>query len=111
MTAEERRIDIAERSGVSSEMVRRVLVAARDSLKDSAKKGERGTLPGICTITVTKQSKIITGGRYRQYLKAKATISPAFRDEIEELPESDILNIREPEADESIRLTVIPSLQ
>lgn len=53
MTVCERIGDISERSGMSPEIVRRVLKASRESLVSTLQKGEKSTLPGIATYKPT----------------------------------------------------------
>lgn len=55
MSVMERISDIAERSGMSDVVVRRVLKASRESLIETLKKGEKSTLPGIATYKVTEK--------------------------------------------------------
>lgn len=50
MTVQDRYNDICRRSGLSEEIVRRVLVAETDSCRESLKHGEKVTLMGRCTI-------------------------------------------------------------
>ena len=62
MNIQDRYDDIASKSGLSEEIVRRVLKASRESLAFSLKKGERATLPGICTFTPEIKNSINIGG-------------------------------------------------
>lgn len=83
---QERYDDIAKRSGLSEEIIRRVFKASRESLADSLKCGNRATLPGICTITPEVKTKLsIGGGSLISYIKLKSTPSASLQTEVEKL--------------------------
>lgn len=75
MTVEERLKDISDRSGLSVESCRRFRAAEIASLKESLLKGERATVPGICTITADRRSRLKVGGEVSHYIKL--TMKPA----------------------------------
>lgn len=81
---QERYDDISNISGLSEDIIRRVLKASRQSLVKSLKNGERATLPGICTITPELKSKIdYNKHTIVNYIKLKAKASPALDTELE----------------------------
>ena len=64
LTVLERINDISERSGMSQEIVRRVLKASKESLVYTLQKGEKSTLPGIATYKVAAKKDGV-GVRFR----------------------------------------------
>lgn len=109
MNIQDRYNDICKTSGLSEEVVRRVLKAARQSLVKSIKNGERATLPGIVTITPSFKNKIDIGGNsMTQSVKLKAKPSASLETDLNNITEfvQDVcedntalsrLNIRNPE--------------
>lgn len=86
MSLQERYDDICKISGLSEEIVRRVLKASRQSLAKSAKRGQRSTLPGICTIIPELKHKVELGGtEITSYIKLKAVPSNALSSELDKL--------------------------
>lgn len=90
ISIQERYDDIATMSGLSEEIIRRVYKATRQSIVKSLKKGERATIPGICTFVPELREKI----NYRtedankvltKYIKVKASASPALDTELEKV--------------------------
>lgn len=86
ITIQERYDDIAKRSGLSEDIVRRVLKASRESLAVSLKKGQRATLPGICTMVPEVRNKVELGADTMiSYIKVKANPSAAMESELSKL--------------------------
>lgn len=86
MSMQDRYNDIVKLSGLSEEIVRRVLKASRQSLAASLKRGDRATLPGICTMIPEERSKFdITNGEVMSFIKIKTKTSNAMASEIEKL--------------------------
>jgi nucleoid DNA-binding protein len=90
MSIQERYDDIAAISGLSEEIIRRVYKATRQSVVKSLKKGERATIPGICTFTPELKDKINyktqdEGNVLTKYIKVKASASPALDTELEKV--------------------------
>lgn len=90
MSIQERYDDIAAISGLSEEIIRRVYKATRQSVVKSIKKGERATIPGICTFTPELKDKINyrtedAGSVLTRYIKVKASASPALNTELEKI--------------------------
>lgn len=79
ISIQERYDDIVKRSGFSEDVVRQVLKVTRQSLVDSLKKGERATLPGICTITAENRYKMDENEQPKvKYIKLKASPSSSL---------------------------------
>lgn len=92
MSIQERYDDVAEMSGLSEDIIRRVYKATRQSIVKSLKKGERATIPGICTFTPEIKGKInyTTNNENEvltRYIKIKANASPALDTELSKLGE------------------------
>ena len=85
MNITSRYADIAERSGLSEEVVRRVLKASRESLAVSIKSGERATLPGLCIMIPEIKRRINVGGTMSSSIKIKAKPSASMESEVEKL--------------------------
>lgn len=109
MNIQERYDELAQLSGCSEQVVRRVLKAVQQSLVKSLKQGCNATLPGVCTLYPELRSKLdISGKNSVQYVKIKAKASSAletefckvqsFEDKKEEVEDiSNILNLDKPE--------------
>lgn len=83
MGLQERYEDICRISGLSEDIVRRVLKASRQSLAKSLKKGSRATLPGICTAIPEIKHKVELGGtEIASYVKIKTVPSNALSSEM-----------------------------
>lgn len=86
MSIQERYNDICAISGLSEDIVRRVLSASRKSLTASLKKGRRATLPGICTMVPETRNKLNVGGdTVTRYIKIKSKPSNAMESELAKL--------------------------
>lgn len=90
MSIQERYNDIADISGLSEEIIRRVYKATRQSVVKSLKKGDRATIPGICTFTPELKDKINYKAQAEddvltRYIKVKANASPALDTELERM--------------------------
>lgn len=108
MTTQERYDDICRISGMTEEVVRRVLGAEKISIKESLKRGERATLIGRCTIRPEICGKIVIGGKLVNYIKLKSETAQSLNSYFEGL-EGFILEEGNEEI-EGIRLNQIPSL-
>lgn len=95
MTVTERIEDISKKSGMSAEIVRRVLHASRDSLISTLQKGEKSTLPGIATYSVKpKADGKSVGVRSKVSLKILNSLTEIPTDVVEESTDYiDILQI------------------
>lgn len=92
MSIQERYDEIAKISGLSEDIIRRVYKATRQSIAKSLKRGERSTIPGICTFTPEVREKINYNAEteedvLRKYIKVKATTSPALETELAKVSE------------------------
>lgn len=89
MNVQSRYDEIVALSGQSEEVVRRVLRAAKESLAASLRKGERATLPGICTLSSEIREKLDTNSlKSVSYIKIKAKASNAMETEVNKGTES-----------------------
>ena len=86
MSIQDRYNDISKKSGLSEEIIRRVFKATRESLATSLKKGDRGTIPGICTMIPEMKSKLNIGGEsVTRYIKVKCIPSSAMETELSKI--------------------------
>ncbi len=93
MTVQERIDDIVQKSGLSEEIVRRVLIAEKQSVVDSIKRGERATLIGRCVIVPELRSRLSVGNTFKKTLKLNVSIANSLMadlKEVEEFERSDI---------------------
>lgn len=107
MTTQERYADISKKSGMSIEIVRRVLLAERDSIIESLKRGERATLIGRCTLVPEMRKQVVVGGAFENYIKVNSDVASSIESALENVKE---FNESEQEVDYGIRLTQIPAL-
>ena len=108
MSIQDRYNEISELSGFSEDVVKRVLKACRQSMAMSLKRGERTTLPGICTMTPELRNKIEVGSTtMTTYIKIKSKPSSSMSSELEKLGNFDKnkSNATNDSSDESIKLT------
>lgn len=83
MSIQQRYDDISERSGLSEDIIRRVLIAAKQSIAESLRNGDRATLPMICTYIPEKRTKLGQDGvGVETYMKIKTKISSAIETEV-----------------------------
>lgn len=109
MTTQERYNDIAKRSGLSEEIIRRVISAERESIVDSLKRGERATLIGRCVIKPDMRSRMEVGGEIVNYMTVKSSVATSLKARIEEV--TDFETVEDTEEDNfGIRLRQIESL-
>lgn len=78
MSTQERYNDICRISGMSEDIVRRVLNAEKTSISNSLKRGERATLIGRVTIRPELRTKVEIGGAVKHYVKLKSEVSNAL---------------------------------
>lgn len=109
MSVQERIEDICKISGLSEEIVRRVLNAEKQSIIKSLRRGERATLIGRCTIRPEIRTKLGVYGQEKRYIKLIAKPAPALEAEL-----ADLEDFEEPidngDIAEEVRLNQIPSL-
>lgn len=74
MTTSERISDICKLSGLSEDIVRRVLDAEKKSVIKSLKRGERATLIGRVVIRPEMRRRIIVGGKFENYIKLSSSV-------------------------------------
>lgn len=114
ISVQERYDDISKISGLSEDIIRRVLKASRESLAKSLTKGDSATLPGICTITPEVKNRINIGGQsMTSYIKLKAKASNAMESElakVKEFVKQDDLERQQNEEKEMLgRLNIVDS--
>lgn len=85
MTTQERYEDISKISGLSVDIIRRVLLAERQSVINSLKRGERATLIGRCSLTPDLRSKLVVGGNMVKQIKVSASVASGLASELEGL--------------------------
>ena len=110
LSTQERLNDICRISGISENVVRRVLDAERESIANSLKRGERATLIGRCVIRPEIRSKIEIGGIQRNYIKLSAQVTNSMESMMDGLSacESDREEVT---SDNGIRLRQISALE
>ena len=83
ISIQDRYDEVSKISGLSEDIIRRVYKATRTSMINSLKRGERATLPGICTITPEIRNRIDYGAEsMTSYIKLKANVSSALDNEL-----------------------------
>ena len=107
MTAQERYEEISKLSGFSTDVVRRVLSAEKQSIINSLKRGERATLMGRCVIIPELRRKLEVGGNFSYCIKLKAKPASALESALRDLTDFEGVEDKD---DENIELLQIPSL-
>lgn len=83
ISMQERYDEISKLSGLSEDVLRRAFKAAKISLATSLRKGERATLPGICTLTPEIRHSLNIGGESTtSYIRVKAKASSSLEAEL-----------------------------
>lgn len=105
---------IAEKSGMSVEMVRRVQKAETDYIIEMLSNGYKAQLPGRGTFDSVIRKKFLVGGIFEDYIKPTFTVSAVIRNALEEIDdykdgiENDIDDLSDIEG---VLLSQIPDLQ
>lgn len=86
-TVNERLADISARCGLSESMVRRVLIAEKESIVDSLKKGQKATLVGRCTIEPVIRRKLGLDRSIVQSIKLKCTPAISLESDFNDMTE------------------------
>ena len=112
MSVQERYNDIVKRSGLSEAVVKRVLIATRESIKESLIKGERATIMGIAVFYPKIKTRLQVGGKVKQFIGAGAQISTSMVNELEgyQTFQEDTTPEAENKEPEGIRLKQISAL-
>lgn len=108
MTTQERYNEISSISGMTEEVVRRVLNAEKISILNSLKRGERATLIGRCVIRPEIRNKIVVGGNSEKYIKLSADVALGLENSLAELKEFEESHLEEEV--EGIRVNQIQAL-
>lgn len=85
MTVKERIEDISSKSGMSEDIIRRVLNAERESIVESLKRGEKATLIGRCVIEPEFRQRLQPGGELGMVIKLSAKVSNSLKTEMEKI--------------------------
>lgn len=97
MTVQDRYDDICRRSGLSEEIVRRVLIAETDSCRDSLKNGEKVNLMGRCTIrpNIAYRASLSSSGGIERAVRLKAKANITLEESIRNADFSEDINTNE----------------
>ena len=109
MTVQERYNDICKISGLSEEIVRRVLNAERESVINSLKRGENATLIGRCIMKPRIEESILVGGGSGKNIKVKAEVAQSLKSTLAEWAAFE--GEADEEVDYGIRIRQIPDLE
>ena len=107
MTTQERIDDICSRSGLSEDIVRRVMNAEKDSVAQSLRKGERANLIGRVVIRPEIKRKLVVGGEFETYIKLNATPAASLEATLADLSGFEVGIVEE---ETGIRLNQIAAL-
>ncbi len=107
MTTQERIDDICTISGLSEDIVRRVMTAEKESVAKSLKKGERANLIGRVVIRPELKKRLVVGGEFENYIKLNASVAASLESMLDGMEEFDA--IEQPDMP-GIRLNQIPAL-
>jgi len=113
MTTQERYDDICRISGLSEAIVRRVLLAEKESIVNSLRSGERATLIGRCVIRPRMRKKVVIGGNIENCVKLSVTATHSLRSALDDVKEFEVPQHGDSDNDEDIEgimLSQIPSL-
>ena len=109
MTTQERINDICQISGLSEEIVRRVMDAERKSVAKSLRKGERANLIGRAVIRPEIKRKLLIGGEFESYIKLSITPASSLESMLDGLKEFETQDEKMHD-DKGIRLNQILAL-
>lgn len=84
MDAREALNDIAQRCGLSTDIVKRVQKAETDHIIDQLKKGKRVSLPGRGTYRVEFKNKLMIGGTMGKVLNPTFKVSSVIENALEQ---------------------------
>lgn len=110
MTNQERYVDISKRSGLSVDIIKRVISAERDSVLESLKKGERAALIGRCVLRPEIKSKLVVGGDMVKYINIKSEVTSSLKSNLEDIGSFEVESGEDNSDMNGIRLRQIPSL-
>ena len=85
MTTQERIEDICKLSGLSEDIVRRVMDAEKKSIVKSLRRGERANIIGRAVIRPEVKRKLAIGGEFETYIKLNATAASSLEAMMEDL--------------------------
>lgn len=109
MTLADRYTDISQRSGLSENIVKRVLAAQAESTIESLKHGEAVTIPQLCTIVPDLRRCLVKGTLDEgKFIHVKAVPLVSLKEKLGNVSEYKIDDTTEEE--ENIRVSQIGSL-
>lgn len=108
MQAKDRYQEIAEISGMSEAVVRRVLEAEKESVVNSLKRGERATLLGRCVMRPEISQRLGMDGKLENEIKVKISVANAITSALKGVTE---FENEEVAYESGIRLKRIPDLE
>lgn len=107
MTTQERITDICNLSGLSEEIVRRVMNAEKESIAKSLRRGERANLIGRAVIRPELRKKLVIGGEMEPYIKLNVTVAASLESMLSDLSSFEATEIVQ---EKGIRINQIQSL-
>lgn len=105
-TINERIQDICNRSGLSADIVNRVMDARAESILDDLKNGMRVVDYGVCSLTPTVGQKVGIGGIHN-VVAVKCKVSPKITDTLNEVPDYQVDTSDDDKG--SIRVKTLPA--
>lgn len=116
MTVNERIQDISKRTGLSEEIIRRVLGAETESVIESLQRGERATMINRCSFTPSVKTRLALGGSsVETYIKVTAKPSTMIDNHFKQVKHFDSDGKSEmdrlKEIDPDLMIAYIPELQ
>lgn len=109
-TTQERYDEICSLSGMSEDVVRRVLSAEKQSIVNSLKRGERATLIGRCVLRPEIKGRLGIGCEVTNYIKVSAEVASSLEASLDGMTDFDIETEDVEDNAEGIRLNQIPAL-
>ena len=85
MTTQERINDICALSGLSEDIVRRVMNAEKKSIVKSLRRGERANLIGRVVIRPEIRRRLVVGGEFENYIKLTANVASSLESMLDDL--------------------------
>lgn len=87
--------DISKRCGLSEEIVRRVQRAETEHVIYCLEHGLKANMPGRGTFIPSMRQRLLVGGSFEPYAKAKFTVSSIINNALEEVREFKYLGIED----------------
>lgn len=100
MTTQERIDDICKLSGLSEDIVRRVMDAEKKSIVASLKRGERATLIGRAVIRPELRPRLAVGGIMEHYIKLSISVAASLESMLEGVNKFEITASNKPKKED-----------